>query len=503
MSAKPTDSARWGETSGGSVTSNLTLPSSGHQDTGWVLTEAPTSGFFNWLAQRAYKWFQWLDDGDCTFHNLGATGTLSVTGNTTVGGTFTVSSSSTSAVAVGNQLLSFADFTFTADHTTSLFARTAHGLQTGDGPVRLTNSGGALPGVLVTATDYWVIRIDANTYQIAASRDCALEGVQIDFLDNGTGTQTLQHQVTTTRVTDTTLSRALAVGGMTTLHDTVVGGELFTFPSTVFIANSTFDVLAIDNHPFRTGDGPLRVTNSGGALPSPLLVATDYWAIRTNSGKFQLATNRGAALVGMAIDLATAGTGTNTIASGTGASHVNSLIVHGTIDADDFVHGLDTDVRAPADGTTSSIGTHPCSFLGTGWALNTSAEGILFTFPRLRAGDHIRSWTVWFTKASSGSETLSAVFEHWDDGSASQTPILVSPGTAFGPSVSIGGGAVLQTSANNPGFTSMGVTGLDVIVQTGQQFEISIVNIFSSSGGTATGDIIVSAKVTFDRPRLT
>jgi hypothetical protein len=80
MSTKPVDLARWGETSGGTETTNLTIASSGHQDTGWTLSEAPTSGLFNWLANRAYKWFKWLDDGDCTFHNLGATGTLTQTG---------------------------------------------------------------------------------------------------------------------------------------------------------------------------------------------------------------------------------------------------------------------------------------------------------------------------------------------------------------------------------------------------------------------------------------
>lgn len=95
MSTKPTDVVRWGETAGGSATSNLTVPSSGHQDTGWALSEAPTSGLFNWLGQRSYKWFQWLNDGDCAFHNLSATGTFGATGNTTLSGTLGVTGTST------------------------------------------------------------------------------------------------------------------------------------------------------------------------------------------------------------------------------------------------------------------------------------------------------------------------------------------------------------------------------------------------------------------------
>lgn len=101
MSSKPSDVVRWGETVGGTPTANLTVPSVGHADTGWTLSEAPTSGLFNWLGQRSYKWFQWLDDGDCTFHNLSATGTLGVTGNATVGGTLGVTGNTTVGGTLG------------------------------------------------------------------------------------------------------------------------------------------------------------------------------------------------------------------------------------------------------------------------------------------------------------------------------------------------------------------------------------------------------------------
>jgi len=94
-------------------------------------------------------------------------------------------------------LLAFTNFTFTADSTTDHLTATAHGLNTGDGPVQVSNSGGGLPGGLATSTNYWVIKIDANTFELATSLANALAGTQIDITTNGTGTQTVLHQTTT------------------------------------------------------------------------------------------------------------------------------------------------------------------------------------------------------------------------------------------------------------------------------------------------------------------
>jgi hypothetical protein len=98
--------------------------------------------------------------------------------------------------------LSFVDFTFTADSTTDRLNRTAHGLKTGDGPVRTSNSGGALPTGLAAATDYFVIwdtttGDDADHFRLATSLANALAGTAIDITSNGTGTQTLNHQAGT------------------------------------------------------------------------------------------------------------------------------------------------------------------------------------------------------------------------------------------------------------------------------------------------------------------
>lgn len=73
----------------------------------------------------------------------------------------------------------------------NILTSVAHGLQTGDGPVRATNSGGALPSGLATGTDYYAIRLSADTYSLATSLANALAGTAITLSDAGTGTHTL------------------------------------------------------------------------------------------------------------------------------------------------------------------------------------------------------------------------------------------------------------------------------------------------------------------------
>jgi len=60
-----------------------------------------------------------------------------------------------------------------------------HGYATGDGPFRLIDGGGGLPGGLAAATDYWMIRTDSDTIQLASSQANALVGTQIDITTTG------------------------------------------------------------------------------------------------------------------------------------------------------------------------------------------------------------------------------------------------------------------------------------------------------------------------------
>lgn len=77
MSAKPSDVATW--------TGTPIAPDAGKRLAGFVSAEKPPAQYFNYLFGLAGQWQTWLNDGDCAFHNLSATGTLAVAGSTTLG----------------------------------------------------------------------------------------------------------------------------------------------------------------------------------------------------------------------------------------------------------------------------------------------------------------------------------------------------------------------------------------------------------------------------------
>jgi hypothetical protein len=82
-----------------------------------------------------------------------------------------------------------------ASSSTSEFTLAGHGLQTGDGPVQWTETGGALPGGVPALTDTWIIVVDANTFQIADSLEDALDGTFLTLTSNGSGTITFTGDV--------------------------------------------------------------------------------------------------------------------------------------------------------------------------------------------------------------------------------------------------------------------------------------------------------------------
>lgn len=81
-----------------------------------------------------------------------------------------------------------ATFTASGDVLTSA----GHGLATG-ALVRVSTSG-TLPSGLSAATDYWVIRADADTFELATSRADAEAGTQVTLSSAGSGTHTVTAQ---------------------------------------------------------------------------------------------------------------------------------------------------------------------------------------------------------------------------------------------------------------------------------------------------------------------
>ncbi len=106
---------------------------------------------------------------------------------------------------VDDNPLVIADIAFTAvDATANTLTKVAHGLVSGDGPIRLTTTG-TLPGGLALATDYWVIRITDDTIKLAASyvhtggNNVGNTITPIDLTDVGTGVHTLSDTTDTLR----------------------------------------------------------------------------------------------------------------------------------------------------------------------------------------------------------------------------------------------------------------------------------------------------------------
>ncbi len=72
---------------------------------------------------------------------------------------------------------------------TDAFTSVAHGLTTGL-KGQMTTSAADLPDGLALLTDYFVIVLTADTYQLASSLANALAGTEIDLIDAGTGNHT-------------------------------------------------------------------------------------------------------------------------------------------------------------------------------------------------------------------------------------------------------------------------------------------------------------------------
>lgn len=93
-------------------------------------------------------------------------------------------------------LLTVDDTVDTVDFANNELDIASHGLATGDGPIQLTTTG-TLPTGLATSTNYWVIRIDAGTIQLASTFVNAHNGVAVSFSDVGAGTHTISNTSST------------------------------------------------------------------------------------------------------------------------------------------------------------------------------------------------------------------------------------------------------------------------------------------------------------------
>jgi hypothetical protein len=77
--------------------------------------------------------------------------------------------------------------------------------------------------------------------------------------------------------------------------------------------STSAETIAIPGHCFDTGD-MIRFSNSGGALPTPLVATQHYYVINSTEGKIKVATSAANATAGTAVNLtAASGGGTHTV----------------------------------------------------------------------------------------------------------------------------------------------------------------------------------------------
>lgn len=171
----------------------------------------------------------------------------------------------------------------TVTNATETVNYTAHGFYTGDGPVRV--SGSPLPTGYDGDAEYYAIRTGADTLKLAASRADALAGTAVAVSDDGTSVKI--HWITGQKSSSTAASSV----------SSSVGEDWFAFAAPHGIATGT----------------RVQVANAGGGLPTGLAEDTDYYGIAQSATHLQFATTAQNAADGVAIDLTTNGTGTQSV----------------------------------------------------------------------------------------------------------------------------------------------------------------------------------------------
>lgn len=107
---------------------------------------------------------------------------------------------STSAITIAAPAAVTFDGATGVDDTTEEITLTSHPFATGD-KVVYSNGGGTSIGGLTDADEYYVIKVDANTIQLAASLADAIAGTEIDLTDGVGAAHTLTGETATVAVT--------------------------------------------------------------------------------------------------------------------------------------------------------------------------------------------------------------------------------------------------------------------------------------------------------------
>lgn len=191
--------------------------------------------------------------------------------------------------------------------TPGVFTKTTHGYIVGD-KLHFTTTG-ALPTGLSTNTDYYVISagLTADAFQVALTPG----GAAVNTSGSQSGVHTVYASAwgkgdgsSTFALPDLRGKMPIGLGAASTILLPVEAANVTTGTDTFTIPNSNFPLQG----------QPVTLTTSGG-LPSPLLVSTTYYVIRTSSTTIKLAATQADAnaITPVPINITTQGTGIHTI----------------------------------------------------------------------------------------------------------------------------------------------------------------------------------------------
>ena len=137
----------------------------------------------------------------------------------------------------------YTDFDATADVITEV----DHGFETGTKAQWTTDD--TLPTGLSLATDYFVIRIGEDSYQVASSLANALAGTAVNFTDQGAGNHTLTPVAIAGGVTQFMWSNRVAVLGDDYSYDAddwvAISSESSEGTATILIENPEYRILGL------------------------------------------------------------------------------------------------------------------------------------------------------------------------------------------------------------------------------------------------------------------
>lgn len=197
---------------------------------------------------------------------------------------------------------------------------TAHKLLTGT-KLTYANGGGTSITGLTTATAYYVIAVDADTFKLASSLANATAGTAIDLTGTGNALQTFTGDTATA-------TAAISGGAVSAITVTGVGSAYLTVPAvtvakpirtipTASITTGT-DTIAYTTHGLVAGEA-VKYNNGGGTTATGLTSGTTYYVANAGftTGAFEVKAAATTNSVVAPLISGTAGAGTFSCTSGT------------------------------------------------------------------------------------------------------------------------------------------------------------------------------------------